>query len=430
MITLSHSGKQHSYQTALALYKCGLLDKFHTSSYLTNESLQAYFLKRNNTYWVRRFIEGLPGCKVDANWRFELKEVILRSLQGKSHAVQKAVYQRDVNFDRYVARQLLNSSNTQTLNPKPYTLYPKSYQPIDLISNNLFWGFQGSCHASLQAANKVGMTSICELATAHVVASKRILGEEAAIHPEWADSIDNLVFPAAYEQRLVEEPHLAQKTIAASAFTKSTLLEVDIPEENIIYLPLGFDLEHVPYRGKAEDHYEDRPLRLLYSGTVTQRKGIKYLLEAMKQLGRNDIELHIIGGIQGSGEALKQYEGLFHYHPPVSQQEMFNAYSDYDALVLPTVFEGFGLVIVEAMAAGLPVITTPHSIGPELIKDDENGYIIPIRDVEALVNTISRLRDKSTDDYLTMRRKAREAALEYSWEAYGERLKKVIGIRT
>lgn len=430
MIILSHSGKQHSYQVAKTLHGLGLLTRFYTSSYLTPAWLQHQVTRTGNTYWSRRFIEGLPGDLVDANWRFELKEIFLRTLQGKSPAVQKAVYARDVNFDRYVASQLLTLHPApQTLNPTPYTLHPTPYQPIDLTSKDLFWGFQGSCHASLQAANQVGMTSICELATAHVVAAKRILGEEALLHPEWADSIDNLVFPASYEKRLVEEPHLAHKAVAASAFTKSTLLEVGIADENIIYLPLGFDSNHVPYREKTADQYESRPLKLLYSGTVTQRKGIKYLLEAIRQLNTTDVELHIIGGIQGSGEALKQYDGLFHYHPPVSQQEMFNAYADYDALVLPTIFEGFGLVIVEAMAAGLPVITTPHSIGPELITDDENGYIIPIRDVEAIRKAISTLREKTTDEYLAMRKKARAAAMEYSWEAYGERLKKVIGIR-
>ncbi|NPA36354.1 MAG: glycosyltransferase family 4 protein, partial [Chlorobi bacterium] len=359
MIILSHSGKQHSYQTAKALYKLNLLDKFYTSSYITNERLQKYFLKKGDKFWTRRFIEGLPGNRVDANWRFEFKEVVLRYLQGKSPAAQNAVYERDVNFDKYVSNKLTKHKNAK-----------------------IFWGFQGSCHQSLISANNEGMLSVCELATAHVTAAKRILGEESQMHPEWADSIDNLVFPQKYEKRLVEEPHIAQKVIAASEFTKSTLLEVNIPEENILYLPLGFDLQHVPYKERTDDNIENRPLKLLYSGTVTQRKGIKYLLEAMKEI-TDDTELHIIGGIQGSGNALKNYKGLYSYHPSVSQQEMFNAYSEYDALILPTVFEGFGLVIVEAMAAGLPVITTPNSIGPELITDDKNGYIVPIRDVNA-----------------------------------------------
>ncbi len=407
MFILSHSGKQHSYHTAKSLYDLNLLDTFYTSSYITSSFFQKQIEQRNNTYWNRRYIKGLPGNKVNANWRFELKEMALRKIQGKSKAAQNAVYNRDVQFDAYVAKRL-----------KAHFKKDPQLQ---------YWGFQGSCHESLKQAQALGIPSYCELATAHVVASKRILGEEAKLHREWAHTIDNLVFPADYEKRLVEEPHLASKCIAASSFTKQTLLEVDIRDENILYLPLGFDVEYIPYQEKLETDIANRPLKLLYAGTVTQRKGIKYLLEAMKKLSRNDIELHIIGGIQGNDDALNHYKGHFHYHQPISQSELFKKYNEFDALVLPTVFEGFGLVIVEAMAAGLPVITTPHSIGPELINDGENGYIVPIRDIESIVRAIESFRMISNDEYLHMRKKARKAALEFSWDNYTKRLNKVVG---
>ncbi len=401
MFILSHSGKQHSYHIAKSLYDLDLLDTFYTSSYVTNSFLQKQIEKRNNTYWSRRYIKGLPGNKVNANWRYEIKEMLLRKMQGKSAAAQLAVYDRDVQFDNFVASRLASKHNSKS---------------------NTFWGFQGSCHSSLLSANHLGLNSICELATAHVVAAKKILGEEASLHQEWAHTIDNLEFPAEYEKRLEEEPHLAHKVIAASSFTKQTLLDVNIPEENVIYLPLGFDLEYIPYKEKEASDIEKRPLKLLYAGTVTQRKGIKYLLEALKSLNAKDIELHIVGGIQGDDSALNNYKGHFHYHPPVSQQELFKMYDQFDALVLPTIFEGFGLVIVEAMAAGLPVITTPHSIGPEMIENDKNGYIIPIRDIEAIKKAILQLRDKSASEFLQMRQAARKAVLGYSWDGYRKRL--------
>ncbi len=407
MFILSHSGKQHSYHTAKSLYDLGLLETFYTSSYITSAFFQKQIEKRNNTYWSRRYIKGLPGSKVNANWRFEIKEMALRKLQGKSPAAQLAVYNRDVNFDQYVAKRLQKKHHSK---------------------ENSFWGFQGSCHSSLKKARELGLTSYCELATAHVVSAKQILGEEANLHKEWAHSIDNLEFPVYYEKRLVEEPHLATKCIAASSFTKNTLLNVGISEKDILYLPLGFDLDYIPYQEKTSSDIEKRPLKLLYAGTVTQRKGIKYLLEALKELNSTDIELHIVGGIQGNDSALNNYKGLFHYHPPVSQHELFEMYDQFDALVLPTIFEGFGLVIVEAMAAGLPVITTPHSIGPELIENDENGYIIPIRNIAAIKESILKLREKTENDFLKMRINARKAATTYSWDNHTNRLSKMIKI--
>jgi len=406
MIILSHSGKQHSYQVALALYRLGQLERFITSSYITSDKWQKKLADIEDSFWSRRYISGLPGSMVDANWRFELPELILRKLQGKSSGVQRAVYRRDVNFDRYVAGRIEKEGSRVSR------------------GDRVFWGFQGSCCSSLKAAEKAGWGTVCELATAHVTAAARILGEEAKLHPEWAGSIDNLIFPADYEKRLREEPHLSSRVVAASSFTRNTLLEDGVEKERIIVLPLGADTGHIRYIPKEEDKISRRPLRLLYAGTVTQRKGIVYLLEAMKELGAgNDIELHIIGGIQGSAQPFMNYSDYFTWHGPVSQSELFSRYTDYDALVLPTVFEGFGLVIVEAMAAGLPVITTKNSIGPEVISEGKNGYIIPVRDTAALKSVIQNLREKSDNDFLEMRKGAREGALNFSWDEYVNRLK-------
>ena len=404
MIVLSHSGKQHSYHTASCINELQLLDTFYTSSYIRNEHVQRLIEKNRNAFWIRRYIKGVSGKKVNANWRFEIPEIIWRAIEGKSDKVQRLVYARDTNFDQYVAKQLHKHES----------------------KSNIYWGFQGSCHNSLKESNRLGMISICELATAHVVAAKKILGEEAKLHPEWAHTIDNLLFPAKYEQRLEEEPFLAKKVIVASKFTQNTLIQTGINKSKIIYLPLGFDLANIPYNENRFNSIKNRPLKLLFVGTVTQRKGIKYLLNAMRILNSKDIELHIIGGIQGNETALKKYSKEFCYHPPISQQELFSQYAEYDAMVLPTIFEGFGLVIVEAMAAGLPVITTPHTIGPDFITHKKNGYIVPIRDTQSIVNAIESIRALNDDDFFEMKREARKASLTYSWNVYQQKLKVLI----
>jgi len=395
-IILSHSGKQHSYHVAKALDELGMLEKFFTSSYVKQKFLQDYFLKNGNTYFTRRFIEGISGNLVDANWRFELKEITFRKLYGKTERTQNAVYERDVLFDKYVARKIRNKSNT-------------------------FWGFQGSCYESLRAAQNTGNIAICELATAHAPYAKKILGEEQKLHPEWADSIDNLVFPVEYEQHLCEEPHRADKVISASSFTTESLLYDGISPDKILYLPLGFDASKIPFEKVYDPAFNSRPLKVLYAGTVTQRKGIKYALEAMLMLSSKDLEFYIIGGIQGSGDAFRKYKNYI-YHEPVSQSELFKFYKDFDVFLLPSVFEGFGLVIVEAMAAGLPVITTAHTMGPEVIENDKNGYIVPVGDSNAIAGALTRLKNKSSDEFYHMQNKARNSAMRFTWNAYQARL--------
>ncbi|MGZ3942948.1 MAG: glycosyltransferase family 4 protein, partial [Bacteroidia bacterium] len=281
--------------------------------------------------------------------------------------------------------------------------------------SDFFWGFQGSCFESLKAAKEAGMKTICELSTAHVTVAKKILQQECDLHPEWAESISNLHFPSEFERRLEQEPLRADYVFAASEFTKQTLLEAGVEGKKIIKLPLGADISKIKFTPKKED-IQNRPLRLLYAGTVTQRKGIKYLLEAMKSFSGKEVELHIIGNVFGAKDAFEKYKSSYVYHGPVSQQELFEKYTDYDALVLPTVFEGFALVVIEAMAAGLPVIATPNCIGPDIIEEDKNGYLVPIRDVEKLTEAISKLRGKSGAEFLLMSEHARKSSGRFTWE--------------
>lgn len=396
-IILSHSGKQHSYHVAKSLKNLGYLKKFHTSSYITSKYVQKIISKSDNQFWSKRFLDGLDSDSVSANWRFEIRELFLRKFGNSGKIIENAVYQRDEKFDRYIASKLLK------------------------LNNPIFWGFQGSSLKSLKSTKTKGGMAICELATAHVTFAQEILAEEMKLMPEWAETISNVEFPSDYQKRLEEEPFVADKVIAASTFTVNSLLKAGLTEGRIFKLPLGTSVEHIAYNPK-KSNISNRALKLLYAGTLTQRKGIAYLLEAMNCFNNKDVELHCIGHKFGGESVLRNFSSSYNYVGPMSQQELFKKYSEYDALVLPTLFEGFALVIVEAMAAGLPVITTSHSIGPDIIEDDKNGYIIPIRDVNSIVEAISKLRSKSDDQYHEMRVSSRESALNYSWTKYEHNL--------
>lgn len=398
-VLLSHSGKQHSYHVANALNDLGYLQKFYTSGYLTPLWLQRLVSKSGNQYLSRRFIKGIYGNKVEANWRFEIKENIYNRIYGQSPKTVKAVYDRDMDFDNYIAGKMHK------------------------LKGDVFWGFQGSCFSSLQAAKKNGKITVCELSAVHAPTVIRLLKEEELLQPAWSGSIANLNFPPAYYRRIIEEPHLADIVIGASPFTLQSLYESGIPYVKTRLLPLGFEIDHIPFRLKAN---ADRPFRLAFVGRITQSKGIKYLLEAVKQFDRKEIELHLIGYVQGSREELNKYKQYFIKHEPMQQYELFKKYQDFDAFILPSISEGFGLAIVEAMAAGLPVITTPNSIGPELIQNDISGFIVPIRDTEAIVNAIRRFLSKSAIELSEMRHAARQSAMNFSWDAYRIRLKHLV----
>lgn len=400
-IILAHSGKQHSYLTALSLLELGFLERYYTSAYIKSLRLQNFINNHHINYLQKRFINGLNGEKVVSNWRFEVKEILMRKIYGKSRGVQNAVYQRDENFDNYLSKKIRQ----------------KDY--------DIFWGFQGSCLETLKTVNQSERCSIVELATAHVTEAKKILGEEQRLHPEWADSIDNLIFPAEYEKRLQEEPHTAKYVFAASEFTRQSLINDGVNPEKIKILPLCFNTTAIPPCQEFKN-IENRPLKVLYCGTVTQRKGIKYLLDTFRKIPKSTAELHIIGGIQGSGKAFDTYKDVYTYHGAIPQNVLFERYQEFDILALPTVFEGFGLVIPEAMAAGLPVITTQNSFGYEIIKHRENGSIVPIRDTDALIKEILYYASLNNDSFNLLRMAAKNSANNYNRENFRQRIKDII----
>ena len=99
--------------------------------------------------------------------------------------------------------------------------------------------------------------------------------------------------------------------------------------------------------------------------------------------------------------------------------------SRHDVFVFPSLFEGFGLVILEAMSQGLPVIATEHTAGPDLIEEGQSGFIVPIRSAEAIAEKLDLLaRDPSM--LAAMKVAARKTAANHTWERYRSELAKVI----
>src|SRR5260221_1283682 len=196
-VRVAHSGKQHAYRHALALERCGALDRFITSSYYKPDALPDSWMLRFPRWdraLRRRFQEGLPSEKVIRRWRYELPELLARRAFGSGPAAEGCVFRRDAAFDRWVAARWVRDCD-------------------------VYWGFQASCLASLRAARERGIVGVAEFATAHVAKAIDVLSKEAQRNPEWAASISNFQFPDWYRQRLEQEPHAADYCIAASQFT-------------------------------------------------------------------------------------------------------------------------------------------------------------------------------------------------------------------
>ena len=160
---------------------------------------------------------------------------------------------------------------------------------------------------------------------------------------------------------------------------------------------------------------------MLFAGSLGQRKGLSYLLDAVARM-KGHAELTLLGAktvpdCPALNAAVREHRWI----PSLPHDELLAEMERQDVLALPSLFEGFGLVILEAMSRGLPVIATPHTAGPDVIEDGVDGFIVPIRSAEMIAVKLEILR-RDPERLLAMKAAARRKALTLTWDAYRRRL--------
>lgn len=267
------------------------------------------------------------------------------------------------------------------------------------------WGLR-----TLHRARELGMTTIVERASAHPRAQATLLQAE---YERWGCRIRQL------EQNIVRgsaEIELADYTLIPSDFVRQTFRDLGFPQQRLLQLPFAVDSQ----RFQPAPPGERRPFRALFVGQVGFRKGLPYLLEAWQRLGWHDAELWVVGEVEA---VFKPFMARWASLPGLRRigytADLPGLYRQADLFAFPTIEEGSALVTYEAMACGLPLLTTSHA--GSVARHEQEGLLVPIRDVEALAAGLERLRgDHRLRQELGRAGRERVAAL--SWENYGDRL--------
>ncbi len=253
----------------------------------------------------------------------------------------------------------------------------------------------------------------------HPLTIRRILTEELAMHPDCAASLRQeweLALPEEDFQHLVAEPALAARFLCASSFTRRSLIENGAPASAIRVVPYGVDLG----RFRPDPSRRATPgakLRLLFVGRINQRKGVKYLLEALRLLKSDQIELTICGRVVDGLELFKPFADRVTIRPSVSLSELQAAYQSADLFVFPSVAEGFGQVLLEALASGLPILSTTHTAAPDLIDEGVEGFIVEPRRPDLIAEKIDWAVEHRTE-LAIMGERARERATQFTAERF------------
>lgn len=411
MILFSHpTGNANVRHAALGLWRAGLLGEFWTC-----------INHRPENPFVRAVSKILPGAVCSQLNRRAFPKEIQRVL--RSHPAREAA--------RLAAHRLgLDSLTRHETGPLSVDAV---YRSLDLQvarrartgEFRAVYAYEDGADFTFREARRRGLAAFYDLPIGYWRAARALLTAEAELEPEWASTLIGNDDSPAKTERKDEELSLADRIFVASSFTHKTL--ADFPgklKAEVEVIAYGAPVPSAAAVRKSEIRNPKSSIfRVLFVGSLGQRKGLSYLFRACRKLG-SSIELTVIGTrpleeCAALDAELKQNN--VRWISSCAHSQVLAEMAAHDVLVFPSLFEGFGLVLLEAMAMGLPVIATAHTAAPDLINDGMEGFIIPIRSADAIAEKIDLLR-RDRERAREMGRLAAARAAMFTWESYGSRL--------
>ena len=391
--------------------KAGLLSEFH----VTIASIPGSLLDQLGAFSTfseirRRRFE--PNVKPFLHtWQlFEFGRLLTQKFGVKSRPFGKntPIFSIDKvvqNFDRHVANSLKSASKNGVTG---------------------VYGFEDTTGQTFKQAKNFGMECLYDLPIGYWRTARKLLDAERNRWPDWVSTMHGLRDSDEKLFNKEEELRMADRIFVASTFTSNTLKDFPGILAPVEVIPYGF-----PPVSNEKRIYQPfnngRPLKLLFVGGLSQRKGIADIFEAVKPFGQK-VELTIVGrktteDCKALNDALKRHRWI----PSLSHSEILKLMRESDVFVFPSLFEGFGLVITEAMSQGTPVITTERTAGLDIIDHGVNGWLIEAGSTTAIRESIENILLKP-DSIKEAGIAAMAKAEERSWEIYGNKLAAAVGM--
>lgn len=408
-IIVAHPSKQHSLQTAIALKKNGTLFRYITSVYDKQGSLTNFikiFLSARN----RKKVANRKTDELDDRDVFQLYELsglmmlIIRRIPFlRNRIYQKLFVRRRKKFGRAVAKFAIKNK-------------------VDAVI--MYDSTATECFAFLKE-QAPHIIRILDVSIVHrqfmkinferdinQTQDKHIMLEEAIL---WQDK-----YMKDYNQEVKDSNYF----FAPSQIVKKSLIYVGANEESIKIIPYGVDINKFQYIQKQK---HDLPLNLIYVGQVNYRKGIHHLLKVISQFNPLMVTLNLAGEYDRNSKLYLQYRNCknINFLGFITRDVLADYYQKSDMFVLPTLGEGFALVVLEALSTGTPVISSDWAGGNDIIVNGKNGYVFRSGNDDELRHIIQYMIDNiETISYLSAN--ARESVADMSWNSYYNKIQHTI----
>lgn len=274
----------------------------------------------------------------------------------------------------------------------------------------------------LEAARAKGCRTVLEQTIAPRRVENDLLQREQERFPNWQEPLVTHEETTGFYEREEAEWRLADTIVCGSPFVRSSMAECGGPVERCVVVPYG--IERSIHLAPRANH--GGPLRVLVVGAIGLRKGSPYVFAAARAL-RGKATFRMVGEIECIRSAAAPSSEFVEMTGAVPRPEVVKHLAWADVFLLPSLCEGSSTAVYEALSASLPVICT-YNTG-SVVRDGVDGFIIPIRDSQAIVD---RLLQLSSDPDLRrqMAENAQERARSFDLAAYGQRLMAVLGGRT
>jgi len=368
-------GARMHYAVPRLLHESGLLERFYTDSYIGNKPWLETLLRviprtrqpRGLQRWLARKDSVLPPERVTSFERFGWTYAWRRSRARSGSEMRQVFATSGARFNRLVIRRQRQPDHAAAV-----------------------WGFNGACLELLRWAREHGMRSIVEQTMAPKRIEHQLLSEEVRRWPGWQPGLQIMDYPNELTNREETEWTIADRIVAGSRFVAEGLRSCGVAPERIRIIPYGVDLNRFDSVTLAPTPASSR-LRVLFAGEVGLRKGVPDLLHALALLGPDKVEARFAGQVSLARDKIAPFSRVALFLRAVPRDTMKSLFQWADVFVLPSLVEGSATVTYEALMSGTPVITTPNA--GSIVQHDKQGFIVPIRDKEALAIALGAYAD-------------------------------------
>jgi glycosyltransferase involved in cell wall biosynthesis len=394
-------------------YMTGSLERFLVSHPTGNTFVRALLNQLNNQNQLEKFFTTI-GAGAGANYL-----ISAFCVKKRQYAIADKLISRQ--WVPEVARFLWKGDQAKKRRKADH-----SYQALDIkvshelntLNSQILHAYEDGCSSSFARAKELDIQCSYELPIAHWATVRRLLAEEAERYPEWEPTLESTREPEEKLCRKEEELRLADRITCPSQFVLDSI-PLEIRQKTPCQIsPFGtpphktVDFECSP---------KNDTLKLLFVGSMSQRKGLADLFEAMKSLKGEPISLSILGQPSMPLVFYRRQFSEFEYYRPCSNNKVRAIMKEHDALVLPSIVEGRALVQQEALSCGLPIIVTPNAGGEDLVDDGKTGHLVPIRSPKKIAEAI-RAMIKNKNHKEEIRKLCQMKAKQYSWTSYAQRI--------